>query len=535
MKKELFLLATAATLFAACTNTEDFRDVSYLQNAENDGSIDFNSFIDKTVMTKAENSSALYTQSFKAHHNDFAVWGFKTGTNAGQVFGSALAGSPKTSATGTTVTVGGTVAEPTYIYSPLRFWDKSALGYYFFAVAPAQINNAAWAIFHEGNTPNTTGYFTASGVTLTGKNLRDLAAATTNATGAPGDLQNNFNGSDEIDRLIAAPCEITPNRYSGKVHLNFIHILSKLNISIKKDASLNDFTVTLKEFGVYYMPGTGDFDESKANADGTGKIARWDLTPYETSSVYNVDKKINYLALTENSTYSTSGLGVTGDAQYIVESLVIPQNISYERVALDGAGHNATPEQAATYFTDYAAYVAARPFEAPELTQEKFAELLPILFNNTGTAEAPVYSLKTFEQYKLNDGYGAKTETDWKNDLKKIEKTPYRPAVEAYTAVANTSKPYFKITYTIKGGTGDSEYTETFTSYYNLVAAFKNYDNDGHQSNGSAIAEGEDKIAFNEGWQNTLHITINPTAIEFTADVAEWADTYNPSPIYDIE
>ena len=29
---------------------------------------------------------------------------------------------------------------------------------------------------------------------------------------------------------------------------------------------------------------------------------------------------------------------------------------------------------------------------------------------------------------------------------------------------------------------------------------------------------------FYEGWQNTLHIIINPTAITFTADVAEWAD-----------
>ena len=539
MKKELLLIAAAATMLTACVNTEDYRDLNIQQDSVNDGSIGFAPFAEK--LTKAENSSALYTQSFLAHHSTFDVWGFKTGTNAGQVFGTALASG--TSTVGTTVTVAGeSLLAPTYTYSPLRFWDKSASAYYFFAVAPSKIGGNNWAKFHQGSTANTTGYFTADGVALNGVNLRDLAAATTYATGAPkATLENNFNGTTEIDRLIAAPCVVLPNRYNvanpDKVHLNFIHILSKLNVSIKKDAVLNDFTVTLKEFGVYYVPATGDFDESKADADGSGKIARWDLTNYKTSNVYDVTKKTNYIALNANSTYQTNGLPVTGTPNYIIESLVIPQNISYERVALDGGVHDATSEAVATYFTDYALYAAARPKEAPELTKAEFDELLPILFVNSGTAEAPVYNtLKTFDQYKANENYSTKTDADWKADLKKIENTPYRPAVAAYTAVANTSQPYFMIKYTITGGSGATEYTETFTSYYNLVAAFKNFDNDGHQSDGTtAIPDADKTLAFNEGWQNTLNITIKPKAIEFTADVAEWADTYNPSPIYDIK
>lgn len=515
MKKELFLLATAATLFAACTNTEDFRDVSYLQNAENDGSIDFTSFIDKTVMTKAENSSALYTQSFKSHHDDFAVWGFKTGTkNAGQVFGSALVdGTPKTSTTGTTVTVGGTVAAPTYTYSPLRFWDKSASGYYFFAVAPAKIANAAWATFNEGATPNTTGYFTAAGVTLTGANLRDLATATTYATGAPGALQNNFKGSGDVDRLIAAPCEVTPNRYSvnnpDKVHLNFIHILSKLNISIRKntttlptssEADQPNYTVTLTEFGIYNMPIKGDFNENTA-ASQSGSNDRWDVSSYNGYS----DKTVVYKALDKNATKT---LTVTGDDQYIIESLVIPQDINYERVALDGGHHDLEAAITETYYETYAEYTAAKPYETPELTEAEFDAIKGKITGNTATPE----------------------------DKAKVTKTAAKPAVAAYDAVGNTedhsSEPYFKITYTINNG----ENTETFTYYYNLVAAFKNYDNDGHQSDGTtAIAAGEDKIAFNEGWQNTLHIIINPNAIQFTADVAEWADAYSTIPEFVIK
>jgi hypothetical protein len=209
--------------------------------------------------------------------------------------------------------------------------------------------------------------------------------------------------------------------------------------------------------------------------------------------------------LENNSTYKTSGLAVTGDAQYIIESLVIPQNISYERVALDGGSHDLEAAITETYYETYAEYTAAKPYETPELTEAQFTAIKDDIDN-----AAP-------------------------EDKAKVTKTAAKPAVAAYTAVANTSKPYFRIKYTIQGGTGSEAYTETFTSYYNLVAAFKNYDNDGHQSNGTAIASGEDKIAFNEGWQNTLHITINPTAIEFTADVAEWADQYATAPEYEVK
>ena len=52
--------------------------------------------------------------------------------------------------------------------------------------------------------------------------------------------------------------------------------------------------------------------------------------------------------------------------------------------------------------------------------------------------------------------------------------------------------------------------TETFTSYYNLAAAF-----------GKTSAS--DKLPFNEGWMNTLHITLGPETIEFSGQVNEFA------------
>ena len=71
------------------------------------------------------------------------------------------------------------------------------------------------------------------------------------------------------------------------------------------------------------------------------------------------------------------------------------------------------------------------------------------------------------------------------------------------------------LTYTIQqthDANGDAianpEAAESFTVYYNLANAF-------------ALNSGN--LAFYEGWQNTLNITIKPDVIQFCAEVAEWS------------
>ena len=49
---------------------------------------------------------------------------------------------------------------------------------------------------------------------------------------------------------------------------------------------------------------------------------------------------------------------------------------------------------------------------------------------------------------------------------------------------------------------------EVYKTYYGLAQVFGITQND--------------YLAFNEGWQNTLTITISPDVIEFTGDVAAW-------------
>ena len=70
----------------------------------------------------------------------------------------------------------------------------------------------------------------------------------------------------------------------------------------------------------------------------------------------------------------------------------------------------------------------------------------------------------------------------------------------------STAQPYLMVKYTMNYGNNT---TETFTSYYNLAAAF------GKTSGQS--------LPFNEGWMNTLHITLGPETIEFSGQVNEFA------------
>ncbi|MDY6099711.1 MAG: fimbrillin family protein, partial [Bacteroidaceae bacterium] len=71
----------------------------------------------------------------------------------------------------------------------------------------------------------------------------------------------------------------------------------------------------------------------------------------------------------------------------------------------------------------------------------------------------------------------------------------------------STAKPYLMVKYTMDYGNNT---TESFTSYYNLAAAF-----------GKTTAG--DKLPFNEGWMNTLHITLGPETIEFSGQVNQFA------------
>lgn len=440
MKKYLFIIATAA-LFASCAENDTFK--KDVQN--NSEAIRFESFTSK--QTRAENSQANYTWAFFDHHTTFLVWGYKN-TSETAVFDEDIV----------TVT-SDNAATPTYTYtySPLRFWDKAATEYEFYAAAPSG-NDGNWTfVDNDIVAANITvaanrnkGYFTTSS-TLTPANLSNASNFA---------YTNSFKNSGDIDKLIAAPSAVEYDNFKQTVQFDFIHILSRLNVTIKADEAIvaptgdkNKQEVKMVSLVVKNLNTAGSFSEA-TDPDPDGSIARWSAqaTPKDYTAVANTD--------------------VTETAKYVLQSLVVPQNAPFEVVALDGKAHDAT---AATYYATVEEYNAAKGL--------------------TG-----------------DDAKGS----DWWSTASDADKTK-TPAGTNVKAATDGTEPYLILTYTIQQthdasgteiGQANRKPAEEFVAYYNLANAF-------------GLQEGN--LKFNEGWQNTLNITIKPATIEFCAKVAEWS------------
>lgn len=80
--------------------------------------------------------------------------------------------------------------------------------------------------------------------------------------------------------------------------------------------------------------------------------------------------------------------------------------------------------------------------------------------------------------------------------------------------ISSAQAPYLYVRYGIQNGIdGEGEPTfEKFEKYYNLAQIF-----------GVTGVPGNESLAFNEGWENTLTLTIGPSSIDFKANVATWA------------
>ena len=444
MKKSLFIIIAAAALsFAACSNNDTLqKDIQ-----DNTDVISFTSFTNKQTRA-TENSSANYTWHFFNHHTTFQVWGYKNTSE------TAVFDGDEVTVTQNSANVDGTAATAnsyTYTYSPLRFWDKAATTYEYYAAAPSG-TDGGWTFVSTGITAaNITtaagqnkGYFTTSS-SLTPANL---------STSSNYVYTTSFKGSGDIDKLIAEKSTVQNAAFKDVVNLSFMHILSRLNVTIKADENLvaptnnvNKQEIKMVSLLVENLNAAGNFSEATAPVQA-GTIARWSgqSTPKEYTAVPNTV--------------------LTKDAQWVLQSLVIPQNAAYEAVALDGKAHDAI---AAVLYADVDEYNAAKK-----------------------------ESLTASEFDALTDAQKTKT-----------------PGASSVAAVSTSSEPYLVLTYTIQqthDGSGTAittpEAPETFVVYYNLANAF-------------ALNEGN--LAFNEGWQNTLNITIKPDVIEFCADVAEWS------------
>lgn len=293
MKKQYFLMAMAATMFAACSQTEVIDEVVDNSTPK---AIGFNTFADKATRsgTNSTNLNDFYTT--------FNVYGWKSidgGANWQNVFNNVTneyftsdnpgnvvytSGKPSNEWTVTTPFV------PAWYYEGIRYWDKLATDYQFCAYAPIAASTEVKA------TPQ--GVITigeeATPITVDGKNLQ---ATPTNAL--------KYRGFDK-DYMTAVSTE-----KFDEVELTFTHELAKLNVKVQKDnkyKSSQELFVTKLE--ILNLKNQGYFER-----DATPSKT-WTVSTSSTEGTFEMGTAKMELANPE-----------TDDKKYVIEQLLLPQGI----------------------------------------------------------------------------------------------------------------------------------------------------------------------------------------------------------------
>ena len=278
-------MAAAAAMFAACSETE----VLNVAQESAPKAIGFETYAGKVTRANAENSGIPCSEALETHHTNFFVWGYKN-TATDYVFDEVKVSY----GTGWSYYQAG--------IQDLVYWDKAAAKYEFYAAAPA--TESFWTL-NEKTADQADDYFTTIPFTVAPHNATDALDA--NPTLSFKDVAN------ATDLMIANK---EPNTtISGSVELDFMHILSRLNITVKTDLTN---PVVLKSLTVGKLASTGSFNES--NVDdvtlAAGTDDRW--AP--------VSNEVTYTALVDQT--------ISDDAQYVLEALVMPQAAAYEDIEI---------------------------------------------------------------------------------------------------------------------------------------------------------------------------------------------------------
>lgn len=336
------------------------------------------------------------------------------------------------------------------------------------------------------------------------------------------DYTNTFKGNEEAtDLMIAEPKRVVNSQVmlNQPVDLDFIHILSRLNISVYKDEfTLGNADVLMNVIEVCNLKTKGSFNENatleriigKYNGGGTeaketiplaaGTSERWTTDENESEK---------YTSISEYTVPSTATLGkapVTADYQYVLQSLVIPQNTKWDNVNLDGtlAGETGKSVADADYKDAYLHIV----YEITTKEMEYYYKDLSTIMSkgNMTAAQAAEYYI----EFKATDDQKKEVSRDVNGNLE----------------VVNTNQLVFK-----RVKAGGKEVKECFSSYFNLASIFAaRPDNDLKGTDYDDFNDTEIAV-FCEGWQNNIHFTIKPDVILFDADVYEWADKETVNPI----
>ena len=340
------MIAAAVAMFTACQDTDTFREINAQQE---NNAISFTTFTSK--QTRADNSNASVTKDLKDYNKTFRLWGNKYIKNGENTFaptpvfgfkGEGTTASPY-EYPGEKVEYKETVVDAligNWDYTPVRFWDKTASYYDFYAASPftpksAKFENNAWTtedltwdIDNDAN-PKTLSLanFRVSGTNMASDPTNtEIKADKVMATVDTEDLMIATDIKDYKDYTYSA----SPNTQG--VQLVFNHILSRLNIGIRKSDDLANYTVMLKSIEIYNMKSIGSFDEATSLTEAelkAGTQARW------TKATGNDDKFTpGNMQFKPATAQEITQKATDGKYQYVYEGLVMPQTVGYAKTVM---------------------------------------------------------------------------------------------------------------------------------------------------------------------------------------------------------
>lgn len=239
MKKSYLMIAAAAALFAACSSNDTFKES--VNESKEVKPLSFSAFADKA--TKADDSNNL--QDF---YGVFGVYGWKTVNNTlvnEPVFSNTANEYFESDDQGKTV-YDGTGEKPSkewgetnpfakgWYYEELRYWDKLADNYQFFAIAPYEAtpkytvsaNDNNFNIYSDGDKYDISSEYNLA---------RTVFGETTTTNNAPKSELTYFGFKK--DYMIADKSVVNSTNYANNVSLTFHHILAKLNVNIQKSTT----------------------------------------------------------------------------------------------------------------------------------------------------------------------------------------------------------------------------------------------------------------------------------------------------------
>jgi|GEM_PF-1225645 hypothetical protein len=315
MKKSYLIIAAAAALLTSCYGSDTVQGAADEQQAEQ--ALSFSAYADK--VTRGSNSNKL-----NDFYTVFGVYGWKTVANTAgtgteeqpvfentpnEYFTTKASGKVVYDADGEDPEVEWSFANmyPAWYYESIRYWDKMATSYQFFAIAPYE----AAPTYTVAANANNISIATASAKydISTEYNLArtDLTANPISETAAPkGEL--TYSGFKK-DYMIADKKVVSPRGTvtTQDVQLVFHHILTKLNVKIQKSENYKGQQIL------------------KVNELKIAGLAKEGNFVYDTNMTTNGWTKDKKYDIDINTPYALANAETNYDQKYWIETLIFPQ------------------------------------------------------------------------------------------------------------------------------------------------------------------------------------------------------------------